>query len=71
MHPDISESDIQQKRETYNPRRFANEVLGEFFAGAAKPMTFDQALGCIDANMDVRSHVDAPEETYLGIDWGG
>jgi hypothetical protein len=70
MHPDISEDDIEQKRQTYNPRRFANEVLGEFFAGAAKPLTFDQALGVIDANMDVRSGVNAPEETYIGIDWG-
>ena len=30
MHPDISKADIAQKKETYTPRRYANEVLGEF-----------------------------------------
>src|SRR6056300_419160 len=44
MHPDIDPEEIEYKRNTYTPRRFANEVLGEFFAGSTKPLTFDVVL---------------------------
>lgn len=70
MHPDISDEDIEQKRRTYTPRRFANEVLGEFFAGSTKPLTLDQALGCIDADKQIVEAVDPPDSTVMGIDWG-
>lgn len=70
MHPDISEEDIEQKRITYTPRRFANEVLGEFFSGSAKPLTLDQALRCIDPDREILEFVDPPGRTFMGIDWG-
>lgn len=70
MHPDVSDADIEQKRGTYTPRRFQNEVLGEFFAGSAKPLTFDVALGVIDSDMFPVESVQIPEETVMGIDWG-
>ena len=70
MHPDVSEADIEQKRGTYTPRRFQNEVLGEFFAGSAKPLTFDVALGVIDSDMFPVESVQIPQESVMGIDWG-
>lgn len=70
MHPDITAEDIDQKRITYTPRRFANEVLGEFFSGSAKPLTLDQALGVIDPNMSVLDSISPPDETFMGVDWG-
>jgi hypothetical protein len=70
MHPDISEGDIAQKKETYTPRRFANEVLGEFFAGSTKPLTFDEVLPTFDRERDVVRGVTPPTETFMGIDWG-
>ena len=70
MHPDVSDADIEQKRGTYTPRRFQNEVMGEFFAGSAKPLTLDVALGCIDSNMKPATSVQIPDESVMGIDWG-
>ena len=70
MHPDISEEEIAQKKETYTPRRFANEVLGEFFAGATKPITFDEVLPTFDRERGVVRGVLPPEKTFMGIDWG-
>ena len=70
MHPDITNEDIEQKRITYTPRRFANEVLGEFFSGSAKPLTLDQALRVIDPDMTTIEEVVPPDESFMGIDWG-
>lgn len=70
MHPDITAKDIAQKKETYAPRRFANEVLGEFFAGSTKPLTFDEVLPTFDREREVVRGVAPPNETFMGIDWG-
>ena len=70
MHPDITPKDIAQKKETYTPRRFSNEVLGEFFAGSTKPLTFDEVLPVFDRERSVVRGVAPPTETYMGIDWG-
>lgn len=70
MHPSISKKDIAQKKATYTPRRFANEVLGEFFAGAMKPLTFDEAMTTTDASRSILSEVRIPNETVMGVDWG-
>tara|TARA_R110000803_G_scaffold107958_4_gene176148 strand:- start:2538 stop:4064 length:1527 start_codon:yes stop_codon:yes gene_type:complete len=70
MHPDITDEDIAQKKITYTPRRFANEVLGEFFSGSAKPLTLDQALKVIDRNMTPLDSINPPEKTFMGVDWG-
>ncbi len=70
MHPEVSDADIAQKRETYTPRRFANEVLGEFFAGSAKPIMFDEALRIIDRDKDIVRGLTPPNESVMGVDWG-
>ena len=70
LHPDISKDDIAQKRRTYTPRRFQNEVMGEFFAGSAKPLTFDEALMSIDPKLSIEKSITPPEETVMGVDWG-
>jgi len=58
------------KRETYTPRRFANEVLGEFFAGSTKPLTYGDTMESIDGNRGILPHLDAPENSVMGVDWG-
>lgn len=70
MHPEISEADRNMKRETYTPRRYANEVLGEFFAGSTKPLTYGDAIESIDGNRAVTTHLTAPKNSVMGIDWG-
>jgi len=70
MHPEITDEDIQMKKATYTPRRYANEVLGEFFAGSTKPLTFDEALRAVDTDRKILRFVEAPEETVMGVDWG-
>lgn len=71
MHPDITEGDIDLKRETYSPRRFANEVLGEFWAGETKPVTHDMLLPLLDREKRMLTSVTPPNESYMGVDWGG
>ena len=68
--PEISDADIKLKRETYTPRRFANEVEGEFFAGSTKPLTFADVLESIDANRGITKSVAPPETCVMGVDWG-
>ena len=70
MHPDISQEDLDMKKRTYTPRRYANEVMGEFFAGATKPLTFDEVLGVLDKDRGIVSSVKPPDETVMGVDWG-
>ena len=70
MHPEITEADREMKRETYTPRRFANEVLGEFFAGSTKPLTYGDTMESIDGNRGILPHLDAPENSVMGVDWG-
>ena len=70
MHPEISAEDIQLKRETYSARRFANEVLGDFWAGETKPVTVDMLLPLLDRELSLRKFVSPPEETFMGVDWG-
>jgi len=70
MHPDITDVDIEQKRQSYSPRKFANEVMGEFFAGYTKPLTFVEALGVIDDELSITKSVSPPDESVMGIDWG-
>jgi hypothetical protein len=70
MHPEISAKDRALKKETYTPRRFANEVLGEFFAGSTKPLTFADVVESIDGNRDIKTALTAPENSVMGVDWG-
>lgn len=37
--PSISAEDLKVKKEMYTPRKYFNEVLGEFYSGASKPLT--------------------------------
>ena len=70
IHPDITREDIEYKRRLYTPRKFQNEVLGEFWAGSTKPMTMEQIMGCADSNLGTVRAVDPPNESVMGIDWG-
>jgi hypothetical protein len=71
MHPDIDPEEIEYKRNTYTPRRFANEVLGEFFAGSTKPLTFDVVLQAARPQLEKNlKGLTPPEESVMGVDWG-
>lgn len=70
MHPDITQMDLNFKKEAYGTRKFVNEVLGEFYAGGLKPLTVDTVLSCVDRDLDRVRSVTPPEETFMGIDWG-
>jgi hypothetical protein len=71
MHPDIYPEEIEYKRDTYTPRRFANEVLGEFFAGSTKPLTFDVVLQAARPKLEKNlKGLTPPEESVMGVDWG-
>ena len=44
--------------------------MGEFFAGATKPLTFDEVLPTLDRERDVVRGVAPPQESFMGVDWG-
>lgn len=70
IHPDVTPEDLSFKKETYSTRKFVNEVLGEFYAGGLKPLTIDTVISCCDRELDRIGSVSAPEETFMGVDWG-
>lgn len=70
MHPDVTPEDIEFKRETYPPRKFLNEVMGEFYSGGMKPITLDMMMACCDSELDMVRSLDPPDEAWMGVDWG-
>lgn len=77
LHPNITIEDIRFKQKEYGVRKFRNEVLGEFAGGADQPLTPQEIVEMIEKE---RWHtpefhypptVIPPEETVMGIDWGG
>lgn len=70
IHPDVTKEDIDFKKQTYSTRKFINEVLGEFYSGGLKPLTLDTVLSCTNTALGTVDSVSAPDETFMGIDWG-
>lgn len=64
----ISANQIWRDYNTMDEMTFANEVLGEFFTGQGKPVTYEDVLGCTNHRRDMASHAHHP--TVLGIDYG-
>jgi len=48
-----------------------NEVLGLFYTGLAKPLLPEDLLRCSNQNLDLMDGLQAPYESYMGVDWGG
>lgn len=67
--PHNTATSIMMDYRTMGADRFANEVLGEFYSGAKKPLTRE----IIDRNSDFTIPMSFSSEdfTYMGVDWGG
>lgn len=75
--PDIRRQDIIAKKPEnnveYTERAYQNEILGEFFAGDAAPLTPEELEAfCADRERSFRRGISISEgkKVYLGCDWG-
>lgn len=74
LHPNITREEITRKQVEYSEARFKNEVMGEFFTGSTLPMNEREIIQrCCEPYKDLSmpSMIVPPNETYMGIDWGG
>jgi hypothetical protein len=73
IHPEIRIEDILRRKAEYSDSKFKNEVLGEFFTGGARPIDkrdFIERCCMPYRDQDFPYMVAAPQETFMGIDWG-
>jgi len=75
--PDFRRQDIINKKPEnnveYTERAYQNEVLGEFFAGDAAPLTPEEIKEfCADMERGFSRgiSINDPKRVYLGCDWG-
>ena len=75
--PKFSRQRVLSEKPEVNPinteRAYQNEVLGEFFAGDASPITPEQMKDlCADEKRTFRRNISMSEniKVYLGADWG-
>lgn len=74
MAPWLSKETIEQKRLTYTPRRFVNEVEGWWYASARKPLTEIDIRALFDQTISLLRPEEVSKDLgplYLGVDWGG
>lgn len=76
--PRFTKETIQSENPKYNPikpeRIWQTDILGEFYSGAALPITEEEIYTyCKNADKAVSSGIPANSEitTFMGIDWGG
>lgn len=77
--------DLKKKRELYTPRKYYNEVLGEFYSGATKPLTEEVIRWNLVQDVGSDFLTEAPNkigldddgkpkeelvETVMGVDFG-
>lgn len=70
----LSDDIIEDKRNEYSPRRFANEVEGWWYKGARKPLTESEIKNLFDRNISLLSPDEIDKNMgplFLGVDWGG
>jgi hypothetical protein len=75
--PNFSRERVMAEKPEFNPinteRAYQNEVLGEFFAGDASPITPEQIREiCADEGRSFRQNISMGEgrKVFLGADWG-
>ncbi len=73
MALDRLKKDLEYKRRTSTPRRFANEVQGWWYGGTGKPLTEKDIRDLFDRNLNITpaDQVDRDLPIYAGFDWGG
>ena len=76
-NPRFTKEDIIAEKPENSPinteRAYQNEVLGEFFAGSAAPITPDELQAkCADIGrkFTARIAINEPRRVYAGFDWG-
>lgn len=69
----LNQDIIAQKKKSYSPRRFANEVEGWWFKGMRKPILEKEMRTLFDRNIAFTPSelIDHTMPVYMGIDWGG
>lgn len=68
----ISPEKIEEKKRDYTPRRFANEIEGNWYEGQQKPLLEKDIRELFNKNDDFKSPEDSGHwPIYIGIDWGG
>lgn len=72
MAPWISIEKLEEKRQKYPPRQFANEVEGLWYEGMQKPLLEQDIQNLFDKNLDFTPPEKAGDwDIYIGVDWGG
>jgi hypothetical protein len=65
----MTEEEIERKRKTYTKQRFVNEVLGEFYSGIGRPVSFEDVWRCFTPLIK-KGVLEKGRQYYAGIDWG-
>lgn len=69
----LDQNKIHKKEQEYTPRRFANEVLGDWYGSASRPLIERDIHNLFDVSTDLKSpdQVDySLGPLYMGVDWG-
>lgn len=69
MHPAVLAKDIYEKMITYPYVQAINEVFGEFYGGAGRPISKEDVLACRAYSLDYLNSSDA-SNNVMGIDPG-
>jgi len=74
IHPNIKKERILRQKVEYSEGQFKNEVLGEFFTGGSLPVNErDFIQRCCEPykEFEFPSMIIPPNQTFMGVDWGG
>jgi len=74
LSPRITREQIALRQSEYSEARFKNEVLGEFYSGAGKPLEEAEVVArCAEPykKLSLSKMVSPPKQTFMGLDWGG
>ena len=74
LSPRITREQIALRQSEYSEARFKNEVLGEFYSGAGKPLEESEVVArCAEPykKLSLSKMVSPPKQTFMGLDWGG
>lgn len=74
IHPAHSLENLLRKESEQPRMTFVNEVMGEFYAGLTRPLTFAELMDSSAkpfTTMGMEKMVLPPRQTFMGVDWGG
>ncbi len=73
MAPWKKREEIEEKRRTYTPQLFSNEVEGWWYKGMRKPLTKEEIVALFDSTLEFTDDelVDHSMPVFMGVDWGG